>query len=130
LIAAVALFAPNLRGGAVRVPLTVFVLLPALVWFALPLRLSGRTKRFAAWLGGLSYPLYAIHLPLLNFLTPYVGESLVGWLIVSAALIPIAAVVERFYDAPLRGAARRWLAARKPLPASHAERGIVADPAL
>ncbi|WP_164852760.1 acyltransferase family protein [Novosphingobium umbonatum] len=58
--------------------LAVFVLLPPALWCAAQVRLSGVSARSASVLGKLSYPLYAVHGPVLIFgalLVRYHGAS-------------------------------------------------------
>ena len=94
--------------------MVVLVVLPALVAVAINSPVPARLTRLAAWLGALSYPLYAIHVPILR--TFEIGldqldgpiQTALWWAALAATLI-LAALFERFYDAPIR----RWLAARR-----------------
>jgi peptidoglycan/LPS O-acetylase OafA/YrhL len=88
---------------------TVFVLGPLLVMVGSVAQPRGFTIRASAFLGDLSYPLYAIHMPLI-----FLGSGLAPapWdrsvpvdLCLIAVAIGLAAVLPRVYDAP----ARRWL---------------------
>jgi peptidoglycan/LPS O-acetylase OafA/YrhL len=68
----------------------------------------------AAWLGALSYPLYAVHTPILRGFESVLEDlddplRTALWRVALPATIGLAAVFERFYDAPIR----RWLAARR-----------------
>ena len=92
------------------------VVLPVLVALAVqahvPLWLTG----IAAWLGALSYPLYAIHTPLLRGFEAVLGEvsgpaQTWGWWAALALTLVLAAGFERLYDAPIR----KWLSGRRKL---------------
>ena len=100
--------------------LCVIVVFPVLVWLgASELSVGLATQRVSRFLGDLSYPLYAIHYPLMYLFYAHIGFS--------GELVPIAKFSEtwpaalgvalgslllawlsfRFYDLPLR----RWLTA-------------------
>ncbi len=100
--------------------LCVIVVFPVLVWLgASELSVGPATQRVSRFLGDLSYPLYAIHYPLMYLFYAHIGFS--------GELVPIAKFSEtwpaalgvalgslllawlsfRFYDLPLR----RWLTA-------------------
>jgi len=91
---------------------TVFVLGPLLVMLGAVARPRGLAIKASVFLGDLSYPLYAIHMPLI-FLgsallpTPW-DRSLPIDLGLIALAIGSAAVLSRVYDTPVR----RWLASR------------------
>lgn len=85
----------------------LFVCFPASILCSLEGR--ERPGSVAAWLGGISYPLYAIHMPILLAAHELgLTETPLEWL--AAALVAVAAAwaVERFVDAPVRA----WLKAR------------------
>jgi peptidoglycan/LPS O-acetylase OafA/YrhL len=116
---------PNLYRGM------SIALYAALIAFGSRVEMRSAAARCAAWLGFVSYPLYAIHRPLLQLLLE--GS---GWIertrgvysyslrlgVMSAALVVIvslAVVAGKFYDAPLRRALRRLTAREQtanPLP--------------
>jgi peptidoglycan/LPS O-acetylase OafA/YrhL len=107
---------PHLGGFAIRDIVKVIVVLPALVALAVRSPVSPRLRPAAVWLGAFSYPLYAIHVPLLRggdyvinqlFDTP---TAWTWWLCLAVTLI-LAAGFERFYDAPIRA----WLRDRRRL---------------
>lgn len=75
--------------------IAVFVLFPALVLAGAMIEVPDR--RAASWMGGLSYPLYAIHQPIVVAF---------GWLSVPFVVFG-AWALDRFYDRPARG----WLRA-------------------
>jgi peptidoglycan/LPS O-acetylase OafA/YrhL len=74
----------------------VLVLLPALTWAAI--RWEVPLHRPARILGDLSYPLYCIHVPVLFVTDKHGGPEL----LVAAALIPAAWILDRLYDRPMR----------------------------
>ncbi|MDB5851512.1 MAG: acyltransferase 3 family protein [Rhodoferax sp.] len=64
-----AMFAPGLRGDRAVVDLVmIFTAVPAALWLGATLNLPARLARPAAALGQISYPLYAIHFPVLLWL--------------------------------------------------------------
>jgi peptidoglycan/LPS O-acetylase OafA/YrhL len=85
---------------------TVFVLGPLLVMLGAVARPRGFTAKASTRLGGLSYPLYAIHMPLI-----FLGSALASapWdrslpvdLGLIAAAVGLAAVLPSIYDTPVR----------------------------
>jgi peptidoglycan/LPS O-acetylase OafA/YrhL len=94
------------------VPATPNVLLDALaIGIVFPLMLlSGaaavatpRQARICAWLGAISFPLYAIHVPLLVIARASIpGGHPPLWLAAGLAILLAAAVIERWIDLPLR----------------------------
>jgi len=112
---------PALGGFAIRDLVVVLFILPALVVLALSAPLSARAERWAIRLGALSYPLYAIHTPLLRAFNIAVDAAPDDWqpalwwtsLVLTLGL---AVLFERFYDAPIR----RWIARRRGIPPSGA----------
>ena len=104
---------PSLGGFAVRDLIIVLAVLPALVMAAVQSKVSPRLTPLASWLGALSYPLYAVHVPLLRGFASLLNDmsgpaQAAGWWLALAETLVIAAGFERFYDAPIR----RWLAKR------------------
>lgn len=70
-----------------------------------------RPGSVAAWLGGISYPLYAIHMPILiAYHHSGLPLGLAGW--IGAGLVSVAAAwgAERWIDAPIRAA---WKAKKR-----------------
>lgn len=89
--------------------------LPAIVWVASTARLGPEGQRWSAWSGDLSYPIYALHYPIIRvvgLLTLRMSLPLAGRLgiaVVSTVLIVIAAsVAYACLDVPVR----RWLTAK------------------
>jgi peptidoglycan/LPS O-acetylase OafA/YrhL len=81
---------------------TVFMVLPGLLWLSTLWQLAA--PRLASWLGGISYPLYCIHLPLISWLGPQARGLVVTYL----AVIALAWALDRWVDP----AARAWLELR------------------
>jgi peptidoglycan/LPS O-acetylase OafA/YrhL len=77
--------------------LAVFLLLPAIVLAGALVEVPDR--RLASWFGGLSYPLYAIHQPIVVAF----GWASIPFVVAGAALL------ERFYDRPVRGGLKALL---------------------
>ena len=92
----------------------VMVVAPLLVWLGACYDPPAVLQRPARWIGELSYPVYAIHYPLM-FLWLFVAKRLhlpiaaqfVSYLLLTVSL---AWALNRVWDAPLR----RWLTARLP----------------
>ena len=112
LIACMFRVAPALGGFAFRDLAVVLFILPSLVVLAISAPLGPRATRIATWLGALSYPLYAIHVPLLracNVLIDHLPDDwqAAGWWISLPLTLALAVAFERFYDAPIRRRLRR-----------------------
>lgn len=95
--------------------LCVIAIFPCLVWLgASQLSIGGATRRVSRFLGELSYPLYAVHYPLMYLFYDYIGfdGELVPiavlrdvWpvaVILPVACVMLAYVCWRFYDRPVR----------------------------
>ncbi len=90
----------------------VLIILPALVVLAVSCEVSAWASPIAVWLGALSYPLYAIHAPILRLFeaglrTLSDDQALIGWLIAAPATVLLATLFERVYDAPVQTWLRR-----------------------
>eukprot|EP01037_Dinobryon_pediforme_P009347 gene9347-9428_t len=92
----------------------VVVVFPAVVYLASALRLGPTGRIVAVFAGGISYPLYATHLPIVRLidfeLTGWVqgfAFRAAGWLLAVPLLILFAWAVERWIDAPVRRVLRR-----------------------
>ncbi|MDE2410450.1 MAG: acyltransferase [Sphingomonadales bacterium] len=96
LVALVLLAAPQRRDGWDAV--VMLAVMPALVWLGVGSRPA--TPRLA-WLGDLSYPLYCIHLPVIELLRGHALAQMVAALL----LVPVALSLDRRVDRPLR---RGW----------------------
>ena len=86
--------------------------LPMIVWTAASARLGSKGQQWSTWSGDLSYPIYALHYPLIRVIgvvTLKYGPSLVGRIGIAAISLTIivmsAWVVYAAIDAPIR----RWL---------------------
>jgi peptidoglycan/LPS O-acetylase OafA/YrhL len=98
------------RGGLWFDLVAALVLLPMIVWAGLRLEPGPILGRLFRWGGLVSYALYALHGPVLKFvrmeIVLHVEHSreafMVAGLIAIAALLPICALLDRWYDAPLR----------------------------
>ena len=127
-LAGLALFLPAFGGvTTARVAISVFVLCPLIVTLAVASEVPPFARGVARWLGAISYPLYAIHHPLLMMIVSRAGlnggarEAGVALL-----LIAIATVVELLYDSPVR----KWLLSRiEKRAADHSSDGLALDDA-
>lgn len=92
------------------------LVMPLLVGFASEAKVTGAIGKACSGLGALSYGVYVLHVPLLAMLlvagqTAHIdlsGMTIVGLIVVIAGVV--AAVLNRFYDAPMR----RWLSEKLP----------------
>ncbi len=83
----------------------VFLAFPAAVWLALHAEAGIPISRLFDRLGDVSYPIYALHMPLAILLLAVAGPlapSLWMGLAFIITLIVLAVILNRYYDAPLR----------------------------
>lgn len=92
--------------------LLAILIAPFMVYLGSGIRLEASGARIAEWLGGLSYPLYCIHYPILTL------ASASGMIAMSGTVVPLlwlgfsvtlSAAAARYFDLPLRQALRRRL---------------------
>jgi len=105
------LFAPAMGIGKLRVALSIFVGFPLVVIFGAHARQAPAWfERPLNWLGDISYPLYAIHWPMLIYAVSLFGRnaSALTWLGVFATILLAATATEYLIDAPVR----RWAKAK------------------
>jgi peptidoglycan/LPS O-acetylase OafA/YrhL len=111
----------------------VLVLFPALAILAASSEPRPAAGRTFAWLGAASYPLYALHKPAGELLTLWVRHVSpqdirtvwIGALFMTIAL-PACALIERFYDRPVRRRLTVWLDGATALLARRGKAAIVA----
>lgn len=104
--------------SAVTLPfnlLTVFLLLPGILWAGILFDLPRRLRPMGKMLGDISYPLYAVHFPLLQMATYGIRRFDLP-VLPSMAAFAVAAIVGAwllsiYVDPPLR----KWLACRIPV---------------
>jgi len=87
----------------------VLILFPTLVAAAAASEPRGRTARAFAWLGAVSYPLYILHKPAgelatlwVRHISPHDVRTVWIGLVFMTMALPACALVERFYDRPVR----------------------------
>jgi peptidoglycan/LPS O-acetylase OafA/YrhL len=105
------LLMPRFGAGTPRIAMTLFLLFPVIVLLALRARIPPSARRLATWLGALSYPLYAIHYPLLLIATGIIGTrpgAAALWAGTGLAMVLFAAAIAYLYERP----ARAWLRCR------------------
>lgn len=113
LVLAMAIPAPAIPfGGAIHDLIAVCIVFPSFVVFAANANAPPQWSGALQWLGFISYPLYALHVPLLRLMGGSIVEpgvphlvKAVGWGLVTAACVAIAWAVAALIDAPLRA----WL---------------------
>lgn len=98
-------------------PLTcVLVVFPVLIFAGASSDPGPRSARIFAWLGLVSYPLYALHEPIGELVTyglrtaapVLAGQGVIVGVPCMLALLVVCGLVERYYDQPVRGALTRW----------------------
>lgn len=103
--------------GGLAYDLTFVLLIgPMIVLLGAAVEPGPRFARCVAWLGVISFPLYAVHRPILGFaeaVAPYVPlpHAVTGWATL-AVLIAVSASLAHWYDAPVRRRITRVLHAR------------------
>jgi peptidoglycan/LPS O-acetylase OafA/YrhL len=105
---------PEAGHYALTDPIIVLIVLPALVMLAVRSPPPARVMKLTLWLGALSYPLYAIHAPLLRGFETILDalpdrQQALGWTLALPVVIALATLFERALDAPIR----EWLRARR-----------------
>jgi peptidoglycan/LPS O-acetylase OafA/YrhL len=103
----VTLMMPTLPFGSVIVALILFAAYPLII--AAGAARESRFPRICAFLGGMSYPLYILHLPMLRVLTWTLGPAQGAMAVVQPLLcLVLVWLAWRLYDEPLRA----WLRPR------------------
>ena len=90
----------------------LFSFFPAIIWFGARGTVCGWRQRAVSFLGRLSYPLYAVHFPLIYLYITWVGKDVHPYegysqpwfpaIITIVASVVIATLCLLFYDEPLR----------------------------
>ncbi|MGI4794772.1 MAG: acyltransferase family protein [Janthinobacterium lividum] len=118
LVLAALLTVPSLGAWDVAFQATcVFVLLPALSFLTVGSRCGARGRRLSALSGDLSYPLYALHSPIVRLVTVVAARHEMSWglrlaiaLGATAVCVAVAAAAFTLYDVPVRRRLMDWLA--------------------
>jgi len=91
----------------------VLIIFPLLVLAAFRYELPDAWRAPARFFGDLSYPLYAVHLPLVYFMSHFAKQSSLPAPVVAATeialLLLVAHYVARWYDVPVRHWLTGWL---------------------
>ena len=101
------LFGPAMS-SKLRTAVPLFVGFPMSVLLGAYARSPARfVRRVTDWLGDISYPLYAIHWPLLLFAIGTIGRvaALSTWVLIMVVILGASTLAEYWWDAPVR----RWL---------------------
>lgn len=111
-LAALILMAPPTGFPLLRIAASVFMLIPVAVLLAAAAEVPPLARAPARWLGAVSYPLYAIHLPLLSIAALAIGGrfQLVQWGAAGLACLAFATALAYGYDMPARAYLRSRLA--------------------
>ena len=90
----------------------LFSFFPAIIWFAARGTVAGWRQQVVSFLGRLSYPLYAVHFPLIYLYITWVGKDAHPYegysqpwlpaLVIIGASVLIATLCLLFYDEPIR----------------------------
>ena len=90
---------------------SVFLVFPLLIWFGASATGGAMTRRFGLWSGTISYPIYALHVPQLDFYYRAFGklvgnsfpdheaQAVAGYVV---TMIAVAWCAARFFDDPVR----------------------------
>lgn len=114
---------PGLEGRATHELVAIVVAWPALLVMALNIQAGALAQRVSAWAGEVSYPLYALHIPLALWISrethrhwPYVGDDPMRLMIVKIGAILLAAwAATALFDRPVRARLGGLGRARRPL---------------
>jgi peptidoglycan/LPS O-acetylase OafA/YrhL len=110
-VLAVALALPVTVGQALAIELALVLLVfPLLLWWAAGVELPDGGRRLFGWLGRISYPLYAVHFPLLLLVFGLSGRGWPSWLVLAIGLGG-ALLLANFVAVRLEPAGRRRLQA-------------------
>ena len=106
-----------IAGGGVYDAVASLLIIPCLVWLAATARGMARIDRLAGWAGTLSYPVYALHFPIVVILANVgkkmaLNEAKTIWLALACIVVclGVAAITYLVYDKPVRA----WLRQRLP----------------
>lgn len=105
------LMTPRFGAMIPRIGATLFLLFPIIVLIATHARLAPAARWLAKWLAALSYPLYAVHYPLLLVAADSIGAhsgAAALWVLTAGVVMLFATIAAYLYETP----ARRWLRSR------------------
>lgn len=110
---ALVILLPNFGLMTWRIVISAFVLCPLIVVFAAGAEIPPRLSRAAAWIGAISYPLYATHHPLLLMIIHrFEPRGIAGMAAAMVSVILFATIVEYAYDQPIRKRLIAWASPR------------------
>jgi peptidoglycan/LPS O-acetylase OafA/YrhL len=100
-------------GGDVSVVFTIAIVCPAIIFVGQGLQFGPVLDRIATAAGEMSYPLYAIHFPLVRLIDAIFTRNIathagrgVGWLIAIPSLVALSWLIAQYVDRPMRTALR------------------------
>ena len=97
--------------------LAVFLVFPAILVLSLNAKAPALMIPFYRWLGGVSYPVYAVHTPILLIMAHFFPTKL--WPVTLLLVLLLASALEYGFDAPLRLRLRPMKGAHAGEPQSH-----------
>lgn len=109
----ITIFVLPLQPNTILDLLTVFFIFPTVIILSLNTYVPEKAGGLASWLGGLSYPLYAIHVPVLDVSQALLGKpgdgaaNPIGWSLVGIGCVILATIIDRLFDRRVRALLRR-----------------------
>jgi peptidoglycan/LPS O-acetylase OafA/YrhL len=106
--------------GAIADLVSIFLVFPISVWAVAGLTMRPLWRSIAKWGGAVSYPLYAVQQPVIEFVLLWLPKASdarpVAWVSLLIGLCLLAWLIELAIDAPLR----RWLKPKNAVPREEA----------
>jgi peptidoglycan/LPS O-acetylase OafA/YrhL len=92
------LLTPNVLPAPLKSIIALTVIFPMIIIIGINSQL--RWMGLARYLGGISFPLYAVHAPLLYVLGGLTHPGIIGWGLIATAIIIVATIVDHLFDTP------------------------------
>jgi peptidoglycan/LPS O-acetylase OafA/YrhL len=108
-LTALIMLVPNFGLMTARIVVSLFILCPLIVVLAAGAEVPPRARRVAAWLGAISYPLYATHHPLMLMIVyRFEPTGIAGMTASVVTVVLFATIAEYAYDRPVRKRLIAW----------------------